>query len=70
MPPTAPQLHQVGCAMGAAIDTIKLPQAIYYRVANAGQLLYPTSGDSTDYAQVVDIIGAIYAYFLMRYTLI
>ncbi|CAB3256728.1 unnamed protein product [Arctia plantaginis] len=55
LPPTAPQLHQVGCAMGAAIDTVKLPQAIYYRVANAGQLLYPTSGDSTDYGQIIGI---------------
>lgn len=38
--------------MGAAIDSLRLPIAPFYRVGNSASLLYATSGSAQDYAQV------------------
>lgn len=50
--PNAAQLHQVGAAMGAAIDAKKLAKARYYLVGNSASVLYATSGSAQDYGQV------------------
>lgn len=52
VPSNGVQVHQVGAAMGAAMDAVKLPQANYYLVGNSGLVLYGTSGSAQDYGQV------------------
>lgn len=52
LPPNTPQLHQVGAAMGAAMDAMKLPQVGYYLVGNSARVLYGSSGSAQDYGQV------------------
>lgn len=53
LPSNVAQLHLVGAVMGAAIDVHKLPQAPFYLVGNSNFLLYGTSGNAQDYAQVL-----------------
>ncbi|XP_030023303.2 carboxypeptidase B [Manduca sexta] len=55
LPPNAAHIHHIGAAMGAIMDSIKLPQARFYLVGNSGLVLYPTSGSADDYAQVVGV---------------
>ncbi|XP_075983745.1 carboxypeptidase B-like [Anticarsia gemmatalis] len=55
LPSNAVHVHHVGAAMGAAIDTMKLPQAGYYLVGNSASVLYSTSGSAQDYGQLVGI---------------
>ncbi|XP_072934770.1 uncharacterized protein [Epargyreus clarus] len=55
LPPNAAHIHHVGATMGAAIDTLKLPEAGYYLIGNSGMVLYPTSGTAQDYGQATGI---------------
>lgn len=50
--PNAAQLFHVGSVMGAAMDSMKLPTAGFYRVGNSALILYYASGACDDYAQV------------------
>ncbi|KAJ0172860.1 hypothetical protein K1T71_011036 [Dendrolimus kikuchii] len=55
VPSNAAQVHHVGAAMGAVIDTMKLPEAGYYLVGNSASVLYGSSGSAQDYGQVREI---------------
>lgn len=48
----AAQLHFVGSIMGAAMDTMKLPMAGFYRVGNSALMLGIGTGACDDYAKV------------------
>lgn len=52
LPPNAVDLYHVAAATGAAMDALKLPAAIFYRLGNSALTLYPSSGSAQDYAQV------------------
>ncbi|XP_052751959.1 carboxypeptidase B-like isoform X3 [Galleria mellonella] len=55
LPANSAQLYHVGATMGAKIDSLKLPEAGFYRVGNSGMVLYSTSGSAQDYGQAVGI---------------
>ncbi|XP_050353009.1 carboxypeptidase B-like isoform X1 [Nymphalis io] len=55
LPQNVVQLHQVGAAMGAAIDAKKLDKAPFYLIGNSNLLMYECSGSSQDYAQAVGV---------------
>ncbi|CAH2238363.1 jg18009 [Pararge aegeria aegeria] len=55
LPANAVHQHHVGAAMGANIDTAKLPNADFYAVGNSNLMLYGTSGAASDYAHVVGV---------------
>nr|XP_034827791.1 carboxypeptidase B-like [Maniola hyperantus] len=52
LPSNVVDQHLVGAAMGAHIDTAKLPVADFYLVGNSNLMLYGTSGSAADYAFV------------------
>lgn len=54
LPPNNIHLHIVGAAMGSVMDTMKLPQADWYKVGNSAMILYGTSGSAQDYGQVFE----------------
>lgn len=61
LPSNVVHLHHVGAAMGAIMDTLKLPQARYYAVGNSNLVLYGTSGAAADYAYVsINMLNKIY----------
>ncbi|KAL0867457.1 hypothetical protein ABMA27_008244 [Loxostege sticticalis] len=55
LPPNNIHLHIVGAAMGSVMDTMKLPQADWYKVGNSAMILYGTSGSAQDYGQLVGV---------------
>lgn len=52
LPPNYIHLHLVGASMGSVMDTMKLPQADWYKVGNSAMVFYETSGSAQDYGQV------------------
>ncbi|XP_045770470.1 uncharacterized protein LOC123870997 [Maniola jurtina] len=52
LPSNVVDQHLVAAAMGAHIDTAKLPVADFYLVGNSNLMLYGTSGAGSDYAVV------------------
>ncbi|PZC82648.1 hypothetical protein B5X24_HaOG210092 [Helicoverpa armigera] len=55
LPQNAPQVLQVAAAMGAVIDTRKLPEADFYLIGNSATLMYVTSGCAQDYGTSIGI---------------
>ncbi|KAL0867456.1 hypothetical protein ABMA27_008243 [Loxostege sticticalis] len=55
LPPNYIHLHLVGASMGSVMDTMKLPQADWYKVGNSAMVFYETSGSAQDYGQLVGV---------------